>query len=578
MAARVLQNAPSECTLSGGWRRFMPRVPNARRRRFWKRGPMRKMPQVEKPSAHGRECSQQSLIGQYGPGIAQSFRRISLVEIFPNLRSFRKRVPGQLHKLSVAVFDEYLASGGWYVTIADGVYDMVYPNLPRTFAELKHAAILQEIERQIRDRFGRIPTKSGTPLSHELGRLDFEALRNGPRQTVVLNLDIADILPGTPGNDKALAKRITRTVRDVLDELLAINGYFTRLPPTQILLIFPEISRPLAQLKRDTIANEITRRLAATDEKGRKRPAAGEQATRPPSRNLVFRTKPSASLVNAWNQAAAEARGPFDPDEARAMPAGWTWTYQPLWRVRNRLLTAYVLCGFAPAADEYSAIAKDSPLKEVLIRTDQPGPVDLPLLDIAVRDLHRMASQGRQAVVIVPVRFATLDRTNLRTLYLHLCSQVPEEARKYLVPEIVGVPPDLVGFRLEERINQLRPFSRAILIRASLTDQRFRQWGNLGLHAVGIDMSQYLGSEADIMQGLDQFADAAENAKLHTYAYSIPSLSLTTATVASGIDYAGGDLIAPPTRQPLAVTEFDMEMLYPGNPSPAADGDPRRNP
>lgn len=535
------------------------------------------------PKAGERERSKQSLVEQYGAGIAQSFRRISLIEIFPNLRSFRKRAPGQLHGLAVAIFDEYLSANGWYVTVEDGVYDVTYLGIPRSFADLKHAAILKDIERQIQERFGKTSSKAGAQLSHELSRQDFEVMQNGPRPTVVMTLDVPDILFGAPGDAKMLSKRIERTVREVLEEFLAINGFYTRLSKAQILLIFPEVSRPLAQMKRDAIANEITRRLnaAGTGKEDVQKGDAAARDPREPDVALAFRTKPSAALVNSWNRAVAEAaskRRQFDPDEARAMPAGWSWSYQPLWRVRNRLLTAYVLRGFSPVADEFRVIAKDSPTKEVLIQTDQPGPVDMPLLDLAVRDLHRTMNEGRQAIMIVPVRFATLDRTNLRTLYLHIISQLPQEARKYLVPEIVGVPADLITFRLEERINQLRPFSRAILIRASLADQRFRQWRNLGLHAVGIDMSQYLGSEADIMAGVEQFAAAAEDARLHTYAYGIPSLSLTTATVVSGIDYVGGDLIAPPTRQPLKVAEFDTDMLYPGNESMAADGTPWRSP
>lgn len=545
---------------------------------------MRKTPPTATPNATGRERSQQSLIEQYGPGVAQSFRRISLPDLFPNLRLIRKRVPGQLHKIAVAVLEEYLASGGWYVTIADGVYDVAYLNLPNSFADLKHAAILKDIERQIQDRISRIPSKAGRRLSHEISRQDFETMHNGPRPTVVVNLDIPEILFGAPGDEKTLSKRIDQTVRDVLEDFLAINGFFTRLSNAKILLIFPELDRSLAQLKRDAIANEIARRLKPTDTKtggSRKGPAATAPGPSESGRNLSFRTKPSAGLVNTWNQAVAEAaskREQFDPDEARAMPAGWSWSYQPLWRIRNRLLTAYVLRGFSPVTDASRTLTNDSPLREVLIRTDQPGLADLPLMDIAVRDIHRAMNGGGQAIVIVPVRFATLDRTNLRTLYLHICSQLPEGARKFLVPEIIGIPPDLVTFRLEERINQLRPFSRAILLRASLVDQRFRRWRNLGVHAVGIDMSQYLGPEADIMQGLEQFAEAAEGAKLHTYAYGIPSLSLTTATVVSGIDYVGGDLIAPPTDQPLRIAEFDTAMLYPGDQSSTTDDASCRTP
>ena len=201
----------------------------------------------------------------------------------------------------------------------------------------------------------------------------------------------------------------------------------------------------------------------------------------------------------------------------------------------------------------------------------EPGPVDLPLLDLAVRDLHRTLKLGRQAVVIVPVHFATLDRTSLRTHYLHICAQLPENARRYLVPEIVGVPPDLIPFRLEERINQLRHLSRTILVRASLLDQRFRQWRNFnGLHAVGVDMSLYRGSEEVIMQSLEQFAAGAEDVRLHTYAYGIARLSLTTATVVSGFDYVGGDAITPPTHDPLRVAEFDTAMLFTSEPSPTA--------
>lgn len=541
---------------------------------------MKKTSPTVAPDARGRERSQQSLVEQYGVGIAASFRRISLLELFPNLRSIRKRTPGRLHAITTAVLDEYLSSGGWYATIEEGVYDVTYLALPKMFADLKHAAILKEIERQIQEQFGGTPSPTGLRLSHELSRKDFEAMHNGPRPTVVLNLDIPEILFGAPGEAKMLSKRIGQTVREVLEEFLAISGFYTRLSNAQILLIFPETSRPLAEMKRDSIANEIARRLKTVGAKkdapgkGRADPADDPRA---PGRSLFFRTKPSAALVKTWNLAVAEAagkRGQFDPDEARAMPSGWSWSYQPLWRIRNRLLTAYVLRGVPPSVDKYRKVARDSPFKEILVPADQPGPIDLPLLDVAIRDLHRTMNQGRQGIVIVPVRFATLDRTSMRTLYLHICSQLPEDVRKYLVPEIVGVPPDLVTFRLEERINQLRPFSRAILIRASLADQRFRQWRTFGLHAVGIDMSQYLGAEADIMRGLEEFAAAAEDAKLHTYAYGIPSLSLTTATVVSGIDYVGSDMIAPPTRQPLQVAEFDTEMLYPGSEPTAADDAP----
>lgn len=538
---------------------------------------MEKVPPIAVPGAGKRERSRQSLIEQYGPGAAQSFRRISLAELLPNFQSLRDRVPGPLHKISIAVLEEYLALGGWFVTAAAGVYDVVYPNLPKSLADIKHSAIVQEIERQCQERISQTSSKSGARLSRELGRQDFEALRNGPRPTVALSLDITAILFDKPGDATLLSQRINKTVGDVLDEFLAVDGFFTRLPNAQIGLIFSDASRPLAQMKRDDIANEITRRCTAKDVKSgstARKPAAASPNPSETKRKLVFRSRPPVGSTNPALADAANNRGYFDPDEARAMPAGWSSSYQPLWRVRNQLLTAYVLRGFPPDTNEQQPLVKDTPLKELLIRTDLPGQVDLPLLDIAARDIRRTMNQGRQAIVIVPVQFATLDRTNLRVLYLNICAQLPEEARKYLVPEIFGVPVDLAPFRIEERINQLRPFSRAILVRASLVDQQFRQWGNLGLHAVGVDMSQYRGSEADIMQGLEQFAEAAEGAKLHTYAYGIPSLSLTTATVVSGIDYIGGDPIAPPTRQPLRVAEFDTAMLYPMGQSPAATDAP----
>jgi len=527
---------------------------------------MVKLPFAAKTKAANHERSQSELVNQFGPKIVESFHRISLVELFPNLRAWRERFPGELHKISVGVLDEYLASSGWFVTAEDGVYDVVCPQLPRSLAEIKYTAIRHDIENRLLERFDGVSAKSKTHLSSEIRQQDLPALRNGSRPLIELTLDLSEIVYRRPDNDPSFSKRITKEVKYILNRALLLQGFYVYPPNGKILLVFPESSRGFARIKRDDIVQEITEHLKIRHD-GAGPPATKGRGTSPkggPGQGPVaFRTRPVSPRSRRLSTVEPPRRDSFDPEAARVMPEGWAWSYQPLWRVRNRLLTAYVLRGFPPANEIYKAPAGNSSLKELPIRTDMPGPADLALLDIAVHDLVRSANRGRQAIVIVPVRFATLDRTNLRTLYVQICSQMPEQARKYLVLEIVGVPQDLAFFRLEERVKQIKAFSRTILMRAGLSHHRFQEWSRLDLHAVGMDMGQYVGPEIEIMHSLEQFAEAAEKNGLHTYAYGIPSLSLTTATVASGIEYIGGDLIAPPTRDPLRVAEFDTTMLYP---------------
>ncbi len=131
-----------------------------------------------------------------------------------------------------------------------------------------------------------------------------------------------------------------------------------------------------------------------------------------------------------------------------------------------------------------------------------------------------------------------------------------------LVLELAGIPEDLMSARAEERINQLRPFCRAVIARVRIARRDFSQLKKLPLFAVGIDLGELPDYERGIIPSFDAFMDALEPLKLHTYAYGLNTKSLLIAVQAAGVDYVSGRVIPDSEEAPLGIREFTISDLY----------------
>lgn len=542
----------------------------------------------DRQSQRHRELAQ--LVAEHGPRIVRHARVISLPELLPPGRLSSARLPGKIKQAAVAILENYLSEHGWFWWDSETRVGVCYPNLSGSLLELKHRAILSALQRCFQEILGA-PPGGATPArpkpSRRLSRADFRALCQKMKvtQNQIHLLDLGEILFERTDPDLVLSRRVRGVVREVLDDYLSLQGHYTAINGGQIMLVFPNLGRRLGELKRNAIAMEIARRL---DTAGRGHAQTGQlEEFRRLRDEHQRRAEPVAPADDGIVATAGSAQKPdIDPEKKKTwdlavaamarsnaaylnsvdlttLPPDHACAFSPVWRVRNQMLTGHIVTARI-LGDGEAALPPEGDM------SDGPNPIDLPLVARTVERLRQLLAQGTPSLLIVPVHFGTLDRTNYRTLYLEICGRLTEQERKMLVLELVGVPRDLAPFRIEERLAQLQPLCRNVLGRVDLSRTDFTQWRNQRVHALGIDLARYTAKEGVLMKAMDTFMDAATKLKIRTYIQNLPSISLTTAAVASGFEYLSGVPIAPAISDPHGVKGYKDVMLYAGTSSIAS--------
>ncbi|KJS40073.1 MAG: hypothetical protein VR70_06795 [Rhodospirillaceae bacterium BRH_c57] len=527
------------------------------------------------------------LVAELGPDIVQRAKMINLTELLPPDRLSSPRLPGKIQQAAVAVLDNYLSEHGWFWWEAETRVGVCYPNLSGPLLELKHRAIRSALQRCFKEVLGAPPpaaTAARPKPSRRLSRVDFHALCQKMKvtQNNIHILDLGEILFERTDPALVLSRRVRGVILEVLDDYLSLQGHYTAINGGQIMLVFPNLGRRLGELKRNAIAMEIARRLDTGGHDRTEKGQWGEISRRhddhqrradPPTPSdegsaatagNAFKPEVDPEKKKTWDLAmAAMARNNaayLDSVDLTTLPSDHACAFSPVWRVKNQMLTGHIV-----TARVLGEAAAELPFEGEV--SDAPNPVDLPLVARTVERLRQLLARGTPSLLIVPVHFGTLDRTNYRNLYLEICGRLTEQERKMLVLELVGVPRDLAPFRVEERLAQLQPLCRNVLGRVDLSRTDFTQWRNQRIHALGIDLARYSAKEGVLMKAMDAFMDAATKLKTRTYIQNLPSISLTTAAIASGFEYLSGGPIAPAIPDPHGIKGYQDIMLYAGTSS-----------
>jgi hypothetical protein len=69
-------------------------------------------------------------------------------------------------------------------------------------------------------------------------------------------------------------------------------------------------------------------------------------------------------------------------------------------------------------------------------------------------------------------------------------------------------------------------------------------------------------NEHSVLQGMDRFVEGAERQKLQTCIYGIQSVSLTTAALAAGFVYIGGEAVSSLGDAPRGLFKFETADVY----------------
>lgn len=489
----------------------------------------------------------------------------------PNSEMAAKRLTETVRR----VLDEMLASGEEYWSPAPAVIQVGYRGQTPQSIEIKHNVVSSAIERSLQDVLGR-PAPAARGESAKPRRVDWESFqrlcqRAKARPEQIHILDIPQVLFGAPDPTQRLSQRIWTRVDEIVDEFLEANGFCTRYPGNQILLLFPGLSKSLGDLKTQAISNEIARAFASLTRHGADqeaeapapRPAPLEAPRRTPAASP---TSDKEALLRAQaNQAFAAMAAARNADlltqDDLELPPDVSCRFVPTWRSDTRHLIGQML--------EPVRKTRGEKLERVLPPApDEADPLDLPCLARAIERITGLVRNQNMFLTLVCVQWSTLDQKKWRNKYLDLCSRIPEEGRRLLVIGLNGIPEDLLAARVEERIRQLRRYARGVICTVALERQRFHQFDNQAAHAVGVDLGAEAADERQAFRLLDRFMDATDRLPVKTFAHGVASKSLMMASLAAGFDYIAGSVFGDDVEP--NVRQLTIPDLYEGlDPSPS---------
>ncbi len=381
------------------------------------------------------------------------------------------------------------------------------------------------------------------------------------------------------GDTTATAANAARRIMDA--NFNACDAY-VELPDGSFLIHLPHCDAPTRGVIATAVGKTIQQRvLKCREDRRRQRPqaharrsagsraAAGGSAAAAPTASAATsaagaegrRKAPATNPLVTTVIRFLEQRGDFQfADVPKTLPPNVQTVYRPVWHVRRQLLTSYS-CLPAVRHPTLPMVVGDALLPESA-RPEATSALDLPLLRRAVGDLTGALKQRRRMIVMPPLHAQTLFRPRFRDEFMAVCRNCPALTRRHLVFELVVPPEEMPGFQATDVVAQLRHWCRAVIVRLPLETDTLYIWKELGVHAVGIDLTDRAGDERQVLKALDRFAALAENTGLQSYVQGLPSFSTTTAAVCAGFSYIAGQTLPAEADTLSGIEPFTPKMMF----------------
>lgn len=359
-----------------------------------------------------------------------------------------------------------------------------------------------------------------------------------------------------------------------IERRLNPSDVYTRFGDLSYLLVFGNLGQAEAQVKCALIAREIAEKLLGTQaaaklmqvscvsmkENGRlmfedvgdldalirefEARWAEQQKIEKNARQIAFQWIAEEDAERSW--------------EALTKQIGYI--YRPMWTVRSQAVTTYHCLPTLPGEDGdmlvgYDVIPKEAPSRFI-------PKLDRLLLHKAAQELMWLRNAEKTLLLAVPVHFDTLARTQSRVAYVNDCHEIPEELRRYLVLELVGVEDGVPAGRLIELTSALSTECRALLIRLPIGFANFDAVGQTHVTACGLAVDGATMTEAALFKEFNRFCEEAERVHKQKYVHGLSSSSLLTAALSAGFGYVDGETVASVAEQPDAAYRLGLEGIF----------------
>jgi hypothetical protein len=236
------------------------------------------------------------------------------------------------------------------------------------------------------------------------------------------------------------------------------------------------------------------------------------------------------------------------------------FTYQPLWHVPSRALVSYRCTPVLVDQDNF--IEGDKVLPNP-VSVDQLMVLDQLALTNIIVDIEAMLNRNLDSVLVVPLHFTSFTADWSSGALSSLCNHIPAEARKRLVVEITDAATGRTDARFPPAVRALRPYCSRLGVVTPLRTRDFRYWAELGFLTAATDVTDWGGSEADLIGELDRFTLSARRDGLRAVVFGLRTRSLILAAATMGVEFVHGDPISQ--LGAMGVMErmpFDFADLY----------------
>jgi hypothetical protein len=346
------------------------------------------------------------------------------------------------------------------------------------------------------------------------------------------------------GEDWArLATKVHRLTQQILERRLTDEDVYVQVDD-RYMILFATLTSVEATFKAQAIAREITALLIG------ELPEVDEvpiQITVHEIDPATMSEKPTLEdLVATFDDVAArgsdaiEDPGPERPDFAERGPA--QFDYLPLWSRRGKAIVGYACtCRQGCSADG-----------------EDPYDLDCLALRTVLATLPDMERNGYAALVVAPIRWDTLVQLQRRQAYLDLCRHVPRQLNRQLGFSISEVAAGAWRDLIRDRLFPLKPFARFFFVCAPPEPAQIRNLSDIGIDALAFDAAPGGAFDNAQRQRIEGFVRDASRHKLATCALGINERSTALTLLAAGVDFLGGDAIAPKVGGPGAAYRLDL--------------------
>lgn len=394
-----------------------------------------------------------------------------------------------------------------------------------------------------------------------------DAVLTGGRLQMIGLAEVRDKLGGKWHRVESAVHALTE---EVLKENMGDDDVYLRYGADKYLIIFATKTREAAEVAAASIASAIRERLFGDEQTQplKNRVMVETTIVRFDPRKIADNDNPFADLDHAadshraiqQNLRSGRIEDDVDPLLHRAQPMHMV--YMPMWDAQRGALSAYLgVMTDSVVQDEntltnYRQICRGKSANELAV-------LDLSIMQHVQDEAQAMMRDGRKFLTICPVHIDTLSIASTYSQYMDACHALPDQMRKYLLINLMGVHDGIDKAALRTVVQALKGVARNVWCMAPMQDFTPRLYKGAGVNAVGFFIPKK-ADERNLLRWMDDVSVSLKMSGLRAFLLDVPSLSIATSAVCAGFSMIGGEIVHDYVDRPQNASRFKHEDLFAG--------------